>query len=136
MSADPSNDTPPIFLAVASFVAVSALPVKLVADNVPLIVTLLNELDPVDAVTLPDNPPVNVPAVTVPEKYPSLQLFDEPPKSLVVPDGTISESTSADMVNVSAVLEPISVLPLTTKFPLVAILPAVSYTHLTLPTKA
>ena len=59
----------------------------------------------------------------VPEKYPSLQLFDEPPISLVVPDGTISESTSADIVNVSAVLEPISVLPLTVKLPLVAMLP-------------
>ena len=111
------------FLAVCNCVAVSALPVKLVAVNVPLTVKLLNVDVPDPAVTLPLSPPENVPAVIVPEKYPSLQLFDEPPISLVVPDGTISESTSADMVNVSAVLEPISVLPLTVKFPLVAMLP-------------
>ena len=119
----PLNDTPPIFLAVSSAVAVSALPVKLVAVNVPLIDTLLNEDDPVLAVTLPVSPPENVFAVTVPEKYPALQLFVELPISLVVPDGTMSESTSAAMVNVSKVLEPISVLPLTVKLPLVAMLP-------------
>ena len=66
MLAVPLNDTPPIVLAVSSAVAVSALPVKLVAVNVPLIVTLLNEDDPVLAVTLPVSPPENSFAVTVP----------------------------------------------------------------------
>ena len=51
MLAVPLNDTPPIFLAVCNCVAVSALPVKLVAVNVPLTVKLLNVDVPDPAVT-------------------------------------------------------------------------------------
>ena len=68
MSAVPLNDTPPIFLAVCNCVAVSELPVKFVAVNVPLTVKLLNVDVPDPAVTLPDKSPENVVALTVPEK--------------------------------------------------------------------
>ena len=49
---------------IARSVAVSALPVKFPADNVPLTVTLLNVEVPDPASTLPEN----VGAVTVPAK--------------------------------------------------------------------
>ena len=49
---------------IARSVAVSELPVKFPADNVPLTVTLLNVEVPVDISTLP----ASVGAVTVPEK--------------------------------------------------------------------
>ena len=67
MLAVPLKDTPPIFLAVSSAVAVPALP-DIFPVTRPLTVTLLNELVPVDAVTLPVSAPVNVVASTVPEK--------------------------------------------------------------------
>ena len=67
ISAVPLNDTPPILLAVCNAVAVfelpEILPVK-VALNVPLTVTLLNVLVPVDELTLP----AKVVALTVPPK--------------------------------------------------------------------
>ena len=68
MSAEPLNDTPPIFLAVDKISALVALPDNVVAVNVPLIATLLNVDDPLFAVTLPVSPPENVVALTVPEK--------------------------------------------------------------------
>ena len=63
MLAVPLNDTPPIFLAVSSAVAVPALP-DIFPVTRPLTVTLLNVDVPDAMFTLP----ANVGAVTVPEK--------------------------------------------------------------------
>ena len=64
MLADPSNDTPPISLAVDKTSALVALPDNVVAVNVPLIETLLKFDVPDPMFILP----ANVGAVTVPEK--------------------------------------------------------------------
>ena len=85
-------------------------------------------------VTLPVKSPPNVltpdiaVAYNVPVKYPSLHLAEAPPRSLVVPDGTMSESTCAVIVMVSVVAVPRSVLPLTVRLPLVLMLPVLDAT--------
>ena len=60
--ADPSNDTPAIVLAVASLVAVAALPV----------------VDPEDPDTLPVTFPVNAPTNVVVVSVLELGLYDNP----------------------------------------------------------
>ena len=113
ISAVPSKDTPPIFRAFNSFVAVSALPVKL-----PVTLPVTSPL------TAPVIAPLTVVAVIVVAKT-SFHLSDDEPRSYVLVEaGSTSASILAVIVNVSVALSPRLMLPLTSKLPLSVEVPA------------